>query len=156
MDTNRALALHPIDPEHLGTIRRKGADPFGSLPEAFLGAGGEQLRCCLRLARASEELWVIGHAPLTAQRPWREVGPVFVHAEACEGPEAGADFLAELSGRPRVLRSYSSDQAMVYAANRVTQASDVLSLVVGQVFQDHPEVSEVHVRNLEASASSCG
>lgn len=142
------LTLHPIDPDQLAQVRRDRTDAFGNTAEGFSSDGGEQLRCCLRLADVGERLWVVGHAPLTVQRPWREVGPVFVHADPCPAHEPSRDFLTTLSGAPRVLRSYTAAQAMVYAANRLTTAQDDLADVVGRIFADHPEVTEVHVRNV--------
>ena len=46
---------------------------------------GEPLRCCLRDARPGERLVLFGYRPPTADGPYREVGPVFAHAEPCRG-----------------------------------------------------------------------
>lgn len=143
------LTLHPIDPSDLEVIRRDHRDRFGHRVEEFVSHGDDQLRCCLRLSQDGERLWVIAHAPLTVLRPWREVGPVFVHAEPCRGYEPGSGFLRYLGTRPRVLRSYTADQAMYYARNCVTEAGDDLVQVLQGLFED-PAVAEVHLRNLEA------
>lgn len=92
---------------------------------------------------------MISHAPLTARRPWREVGPVFVHPEPCQGYDPASGLPAFLGRRSRVLRSYTADQKMHYAGNRVTHPEDDLDVVLRALLAD-PEVAEVHVRNLEA------
>lgn len=152
METTAAtdqLHVHPIDPQDLAEIRRRGTDLFGHTPEERVSDGGNQLRCCLRYSRAGERLWLISHAPLTAPRPWREVGPVFVHPEPCGGYDAADGIPSFLGRRPRVLRCYTADQAMYYPGNRITRDGEDLERVLREIFSD-PQVSEIHVRNLEA------
>lgn len=147
--TATELQVHPIGADELDDVRRRRLDRFGNVPEPFTTTGGDQLRCCLRPSRAGEELWVIGHAPLTARRPWREVGPVFVHAEPCDGYEPGGGLPEFIAQKPRVLRSYTPDQSMHYAGNRITEPGDDLGDVLRTLLAD-PEVAEVHVRNIGA------
>lgn len=143
------LHVHPISPEELADVRSRTRDQFDNVPEEFITRGGDQLRCCLRHSKPGERLWVISHAPLTARRPWREVGPVFVHPEPCQGYEPTTGLPGFIGRGPRVLRSYTADQKMHYAGNRVTRAEDDLELILRALLAD-PEVMEVHIRNLEA------
>lgn len=74
---------------------------------------------------------------------------MFVHADPCDGYDP-ADGLPDFLGRrPRVLRSYSADQAMYYRGNRISRDGEDLDAVLHEIFSD-PQVSEVHLRNLEA------
>ncbi|HEX5532983.1 MAG TPA: DUF1203 domain-containing protein [Actinomycetales bacterium] len=143
------LKVHPVDAAELDEVRQQGTDRWGNAPEAFVSDGGDQRRCCLRLSLPGERLWVIAHAPLTVQRPWREVGPVFVHPNPCDGYDGALGLPGFISGKPRVLRSYSADGAMYYAGNRLTGPHDDLEAVLQELFTD-PEVAEVHLRNVEA------
>jgi hypothetical protein len=143
------LKVHPIDATELDEVRQQGTDRWGNAPEAFVSDGADQLRCCLRLSEPGEKLWAIAHAPLSAQRPWREVGPVFVHATACAGYEAAQGLPGFIGAKPRVLRSYTADGAMYYAGNRVTGPGDDLDAVLQELFAD-AEIAEVHLRNVEA------
>ncbi|WP_157676945.1 DUF1203 domain-containing protein [Auraticoccus monumenti] len=147
--TAATLRVHPISPDLLADVRRRGLDHFGSVPEPFTSRGGDQLRCCLRHSDPDEDLWVISHAPLTARRPWREVGPVFVHPDRCDGYDPGRGLPDFLARKPRVLRSYTADQRMHYPGIRLTGAGDDLGEVLQTLLAD-PEVAEVHVRNVEA------
>ncbi|HEX5510789.1 MAG TPA: DUF1203 domain-containing protein [Actinomycetales bacterium] len=143
------LKVHPIDAAELDDVRQQGVDRWGNRPEDFVSDGGDQLRCCLRLSQPGETLWVIAHAPLTAQRPWREVGPVFVHAAACGGYEPAQGLPGFIGATPRVLRSYTADGAMFYAGNRVTEPGDDLDAILKELLAE-PAIAEVHVRNVEA------
>jgi hypothetical protein len=147
--TTATLRVHPISPTELDDVRSRRLDRFGNVPEEFASKGGDQIRCCLRHSEPGERLWVISHAPLTAARPWREVGPVFVHREPCQGYDSTQGLPAFINGKPRVLRSYTADQKMHYAGNRVTSSEDDLTAVLQTLLID-PHVAEVHIRNLEA------
>lgn len=87
--------------------------------------------------------------PATTQRPWREVGPVFVHLEPCEGYDPGRGLPDFIRGGRRVLRSYTADQEMHYAGNRITGPDDDLDTILQALLAD-PQVAELHLRNVEA------
>ena len=147
MTTFRVLA---IDARELDGIRSTGRDRSGHRPEPFVDVeGGSQLRCCLRRSTPGEHLLLIGHAPLAADRPWREVGPVFVHASRCRGYDAPERVPAWFDEQSRVVRAYDRTGAMRYAANRVVAAGEGVARALEEVFAD-PEVAEAHVRNLVA------
>jgi hypothetical protein len=145
-DTRRTLTVHPIDPRRLDDMRRNGEDTAGN-PLTMLAANGdgEPLRCCLRFARAGEPIALISFAPFTEQSVWREVGPVYVHAERCEGyTERGLP--VELRRGARVLRTYRADGSMDYEHN--TLAGDVdLEPLLDRLLAER-EVTTVHVRTV--------
>jgi hypothetical protein len=92
-------------------------DDAGSAPELVVDrGGGSPLRCCLRVSRPHERMLLVSYAPL---RRWAEecgahpgayleTGPVFIHAEACDGPEHDG-WPDDYRGLPRVLRAYGAD-----------------------------------------------
>src|SRR5206468_2381269 len=79
------LTAHAIEPGELEEIRRSGLDTAGNAPAPWSDATGSPLRCCLRRARPDDDVLLISYAPLRQGSPWREVGPVFVHAGPCGG-----------------------------------------------------------------------
>lgn len=147
--TTTGLKVHPINDAELAEVRHRGVDRWGNIPEAFRGDGGEQLRCCLRRARPGEMLWVIAHAPLSVQRPWREVGPVFVHAQPCTSYDANQGLPDLIDGRALVLRSYAPDGAMYYAGNRITHPDDDVGAILEELLANR-DILEVHLRNVQA------
>jgi hypothetical protein len=145
-ETTRTLTVHPIDPSRLDAVRRAGTDGWGSAfsPYAATGAG-EPLRCCLRFARAGESIALISFAPFTEASVWREVGPVYVHAERCEG--YGDRWLPdELRRGPRVLRTYRADGTMNYEHNTLVGDEDLEPFL--DALLDEPDVATVHVRTV--------
>ena len=115
--TQGTLTVHAIDPARLDAVRRAGADEHGNTFAAYPAMGsGEPLRCCLRYAGVGEQIALISWAPFTEVSPWREVGPVYVHAEPCAGPtEPGVP--AALSRGPLLLRTFHADGSMDYDHN---------------------------------------
>lgn len=137
--------IKPIEAAELATIRSTGLAAGGVPNEEVVLPAGQQLRCCLRRSQEGEKLLLISYAPLAARRPWRETGPVFVHAGSC--PEL---FDGELPGwldeGPRVLRAYDTDGAMLYQHNHIVAAGDGVRATLEMQFAA-PEVAEVHLRN---------
>ena len=140
------LTVHAIDPARLDAIRERGADDFGNRFVAFdAGGDGEPLRCCLRFARAGEKIALISWAPFTAVSVWREVGPVYVHADRCGGYPARS-LPSELRRGPRLLRTYRADGSMDYAHNTLVGDEDI-EPVLDTLLAD-PDVATVHVRTV--------
>ena len=144
--TQQTLTVHPLDPARLDAVREEGVDEFGNPFTPYDASGdGEPLRCCLRFARAGERIALISWAPFTEGSPWREVGPVYVHAEHCEG--YGERWLpGQLRRGPRVLRTYRADGSMDYAHNTLVGDEDI-EPVLDRLLAE-PEVATVHVRTV--------
>ena len=144
--STRTLSVHPIDPARLDDVRRAGDDGFGNPVTAYAATGsGEPLRCCLRLARADEAIALISYAPFETVSPWREVGPVYVHADRCGG-YAEQWLPEELRRGPRVLRTYRDDGTMNYEHNTLVGEED-LEPVLDRLLAE-PDVATVHVRTV--------
>lgn len=142
----RTLTVHPIDPGRLDAVRMAGEDGFGNPFRAYPATGdGEPLRCCLRFARPGEAIALISFAPFTEVSPWREVGPVYVHASRCDG-YAGPWLPAELRRGPRLLRTYRADGSMNYEHNTLVGDED-LEPVLDRLLAE-PDVTTVHVRTV--------
>jgi len=144
--TQQTLTVHPLDPARLDAVREAGVDEFGNPFTPFEASGdGEPLRCCLRFAHAGEAIALISWAPFTDVSPWREVGPVYVHAEHCEG-YAERWLPSSLRRGQLLLRTYHADGSMDYEHNTVVMDEDVEPLLDRLLAE--PEVALVHVRTL--------
>lgn len=144
--THGTLTIHPLAPERLDAVRERGTDDFGNRFVPFAATGeGEPLRCCLRYARADEPIALISWAPFTDVSPWREVGPVYVHADRCDGYRE-TSLPAELRRGPRVLRTYRPDGSMNYEHNTLVGDED-LEPVLDRLLAE-PDVATVHVRTV--------
>lgn len=148
MTTTIRLLVQAIDPDRLDRIRRSGTDGHGNRLEAFAASGqGEPLRCCLRYARPGESIMLISYAPFDHPSVWTEVGPVYVHAERCEGHDAAAGLPDQLRTGPRVLRTYRSDDTMDYDHNTVVADDADLEPIIVRLLGSG-DVATVHVRTL--------
>ena len=151
--------VHPLPADVLDRARGNGSDgsdgsdgpddasdtgSSAATVERLTATGGEPLRCCLRDARPGEELLLFGYAPPAARGPYREVGPVFAHAEPCAG-YTGDGYPADWTSRPQVLRAYD-DRGWIHPATRVHDGSDPPGAIADVLAQDG--VVEVHSRNV--------
>lgn len=146
--TTTALTVHAIPSDELEQVRRKGRDVAGNEPVPW-EATGAPLRCCLRAATPDDDVVLISHAPLREYSPWREVGPVFVHAGPCAGYDERAGLPPELRQGPRVLRGYHADGSLDYDAIRTVGAGEDIGPALDELLVV-PGLREVHVRSATA------
>jgi Protein of unknown function (DUF1203) len=142
------LSVQPIDPTRLSRVRTSGTDGHGNRLTHFPASGeGEPLRCCLRHAEPGEELALISYAPFERPSVWREVGPVYIHAERCDGYTPTGRLPEQLANGPRVLRTYRADQTMNYEHNTVVFDDADLEPIIKLLLAE-PDVATVHVRTV--------
>ncbi len=148
METTRQLIVSAIDPERLAAVRAAGEDGHGNRLRPFAAEGeGEPLRCCLRYAEAGESIVLMSYAPFDFPSVWTEVGPVYVHADPCEGYATAGLLPGQLASGPRVLRTYRADHTMNYDHNTVITDQAALRPVIERLLAE-PDVATVHVRTL--------
>ena len=147
MTTTAAISfrIEALPEAVLDDVRASGVDVSGNLVERVTADGGEPLRCCLRDARDGERLILFGYAPDIPSSPYREVGPVFAHAEACEPTVASNAYPTGWLGRPQVLRAYDS-RGWIHPSTQVHDGSDPLRLI-SEMLAD-PDVAQIHSRNV--------
>ncbi|MEU3936845.1 DUF1203 domain-containing protein [Streptomyces sp. NPDC029044] len=143
-------SVEPIAPRVLKELR--AADDSGRPTAPFTDpGGGAPLRCCLDRSEPGERIALVSYAPL---RRWAaeqgvdpgaydEVGPVFIHAEPCDGP-AGVSL--PFPGAHRTVRRYSARGRIL--GGRLVGASDSFEEALTAAFDD-PAVALVHVRAVE-------
>jgi hypothetical protein len=148
MSTTRHLIATAIRPSHLDRIRTSGSDGYGNRLCPFAASGqGEPLRCCLRYAHPGEQITLISYAPFDHLSVWTEVGPVYIHADRCEGYRPTDRLPGQLATGPCVLRTYRADNTMDYDHNTVVTEQGDLEPIVERLL-GQPEVATVHVRTL--------
>jgi len=149
-DATATLDIRPIAPAVLAGLRH--ADDAGRPPvHSVDSTGGAPLRCCLTRARPGDRIALVSYAPLrrwaaetgTDPGPYDEQGPVFIHADPCDGPADG--WPDTLHGAARVLRAYDSAGRILRG---VPGTPDQLATLAAELLAD-PEVAVVHVRALE-------
>ncbi|MVO84479.1 DUF1203 domain-containing protein [Streptomyces sp. p1417] len=160
MATTTAYTPRPIPRDTLEELRR--TDDAGRPCAPYTAEeGGSPLRCCLRPARQGERLALVSYAPLrrwaaatgAAPGAYDEQGPVFIHAEPCEGPDpadTGQDYPFARAGALRAFRRYDArghivGGRLVEIPERPAEGFDA---ALTEAFAD-PQVALVHVRAVE-------
>jgi hypothetical protein len=143
------FTVRALDPDVAAALRVR--DDAGQVPAEVVDAdGGSPLRCCLRLSRPGERLLLASYAPLrrwaasTGADPaaYDEVGPIFLHAEACDGP-VGAGFPVDLRTQPRVFRAYDGSGRII--GGRVFEPGQEPEPLLADLLRA-PAVAFVHAR----------
>lgn len=142
-----AFLILPIPSAHLDQVRASGRDVSGNPVQVISDMPEQPLRCCLQNSRAGERLILFGYEPPIpgSGSPYREVGPVFAHADDCAAPPVWTAYPQEWVGHPQVLRAYDS-RGWIHPATTTHNGSDpesALSTVLAT-----PEVVTVHSRNI--------
>lgn len=131
--------------ENLARIRARGVDDFGNPIVAFTvtEAGGTPLRCCLREAEPGERVALIAWQPARVGGPYAEIGPVFVHAEACDGYGDTGRYPEGFRHRRQLLRAYDGDGRQV---DNVVVDGAYADDAIERLFA-RPEIAYLHSRN---------
>jgi hypothetical protein len=154
MTLTKTFTVHAIDRDVVAALRVR--DDAGRTPQPFADRdGGSPLRCCNRLSRPGERIVLASYSPLhrwaTARGvdpgPYDETGPVFLHAEECDGP-AHDGFPDDYRGLPRVLRTYD-DNGRILGGHVIAEGDLDPERVIDEAFAN-PAVAFVHARALTA------
>jgi hypothetical protein len=140
------LIFEPIPPATLQQIRAAGTDEAGNrLTVQTDPAGGNPLRCCLRESVPGERVLLIAYTPPGTRGAYAERGPVFIHAEPCDGYLTPDRYPAALSHRQQVVRAYDREGRI---ADGVLAGDGAHALAVIGELLARPEVALVHLRNV--------
>ncbi|MEU1483548.1 DUF1203 domain-containing protein [Streptomyces sp. NPDC005752] len=153
-----AYEARPIAPSALKELRTTDDAGRPCVPHTAAEAG-DPLRCCLRGGRAGERVALVSYAPLrrwaaeTGARPgaYDEQGPVFIHADECEGPAPGrTGYPFSRAGAWRTVRRYTADGEIAGGRLLEIPADEERGCdeAFAEAFAD-PEVALVHVRAVE-------
>jgi hypothetical protein len=107
--------------------------------------GGSPVRCCLRETRPGERVMLIAYTPPGTAGAYAERGPVFVHADPCEGYPAPRRYPPGLRHRMQVVRAYDRQGRI---ADGVLAADGLQAEAVIAEMLARPDVELVHLRNV--------
>lgn len=143
-----------LDNEELRAAIASGIDHGGNDIEPFVDEkGGWPLRCCLTDSRPGDTIAIIAWSPFAWKGPYREVGPVVVHAADCPGQEDGSDLPPALEQAPMVLRPYGHDRQIAYSLVRHIDSGGSLTAEVADMLEND-KIDFVHGRNITGGCYS--
>lgn len=139
-----AMYVRALPTDVAEQIRATMVDDFGNrLTVVESPEGGAPCRHCLRVSTDGERLILFAHRPFDGDGPYAEVGPVFIHADACARYAATTIFPPAFAERTLTLRAYD-DRGLIASAEVAPPGArdDVLA----RMFENE-RVRFVHVRN---------
>jgi Protein of unknown function (DUF1203) len=139
------LVFEAIPAAELDRIRAAGRDEAGNPLAVLTDTDGSPLRCCLRRARPGERILLIAYTPPGTAGAYAERGPVFVHADPCQGYLTPHQYPPELSRWQQVVRAYDRDGRI---ADGTLAADGAEAHAIIERWLGRPQVQRVHVRNV--------
>ena len=95
-----------IPADELDAIRTAGQDEAANpLAVQVTREGGNPLRCCLRETGPGERVLLIAYTPPGTAGAYAERGPIFIHADRCEGYLTPGEYPPGLAHRQQVVRA---------------------------------------------------
>lgn len=103
------LRISAMPTEHANAIRRTFDDGFGNTARHVVDRdGGSPCRYCLRRTVPGERVLLYSYRPFAHPSPYQEMGPVFVHADACERYPEDAGIPRDFADHHLILRAYDA------------------------------------------------
>src|SRR4051812_11310103 len=144
--TASSFRIAALPADDLDALRRRGTDALGNATVVRVDdTGGAPLRCCLRDSRAGERLLLVAYSPFDIAGPYAEVGPVFVHADSCDGYPSEGNYPDAFRARTQVFRAYHRDGTI--AGGTVVAPEQSQEAAISELFAD-PDVAFLHSRNM--------
>lgn len=147
------LVFEPIPPALLEELRSTGVDEAGNTLAAEIDAdGGSPLRCCLRETRPGERVLLVAYTPPGGRGGYAERGPVFIHADRCDGYLTPDRYPPALAHRQQIVRAYN--QRGRIADGVLATDGDHATAIIRELLA-RPGISLVQLRNVGFGCFNC-
>lgn len=144
MPTETALAFQNGQP-----------DANGQRPEQHISDGdGVPCRHCLSQVAKGEPYLILAYRPFPAPQPYAEIGPIFLHANACNRYAEPAKVPPMfLEWEHLLIRGYNDRDRIVYGTGGVVKTSDMAAAATHILEQS--DVAYIHVRSAKNNCFQC-
>lgn len=148
------IRFRALDSLRAAAYREGAADANGQPPERHVArASGLPCRHCLAMIGEGEAYLVLAHRPFPAPQPYAEIGPIFLHAEACPAG-GGDDRIPAFLDSPRyIVRGYGADDRIVYGTGGIVETAEIPAHT-GRMLAN-PLVAYAHVRSATNNCFHC-
>jgi hypothetical protein len=147
----------PLTREYATKIREAGKDDFGHDVIEQVATGKGPCRVSLKPFKVGEDTrLLLSHSPFIEKNVFEQPGPIFISKEEVEPYSDVHRFPPEIKNNkesfPLSLIGYSKKQHMVFTQ---LVGNDDVDLLIEKIFDQHPNVEYLHVRNSEACCYIC-
>jgi len=140
MITATVYAVRALDTATAERLRTATVDDYGNDVIAREEIG--PCRHCLRYSVPGERVVLVSFSPFEIRNPYKEVGPIFLHADGCR-PYAGTGLPEAFAKKPLALRAYDYEQN-IYRPEVVVDETQEQR--IGSLLADE-KVAYIHVRS---------
>jgi hypothetical protein len=142
---NPVATLRVVSIPEVAIARNRAAmrDDYGNELAAQDGEGAP-CRVCLRYGKPGERVILLSYKPFDAPTLYQELGPVFVHADACPAYPPDSGIPDDFARRPLIVRPYTADHRIADA--QVLAQPGEAAIVASRMLED-PGVAYLHVRS---------
>jgi uncharacterized protein DUF1203 len=143
-------------PTEVARAYQAGAlDANGQKPERHISDGdGVPCRHCQRDVAAGEPYLILAYRPFPEAQPYAEVGPIFLHADACERyPVSGEPPEMFLKRKSYLIKGYHQNDRIYYGTGQIVPPADLAAAAARLLERD--DVAYVHVRSATNNCYQC-
>jgi len=145
--TNQSIRFTALPSDEVRRLRAGELDANAMAPERQVSdGGGNPCRHCLQDIAEGDEMLVLAYRPFPERQPYAELGPIFLHAEACTRHAANAEVPQHFLKRAAMLvRGYLPDNRIKDGSGKMV-TTEALDDVCREMLDD-PEIAYVHLRS---------
>ena len=156
-----AIQFTPLPTSVVRAYQNGATDANNQLPERHISTGGSGIPCrhCLRPVAAGEPYLVLAHRPFPAPQPYAEVGPIFLHADACtryEDQIGEKDSIAIpliLDSEQYIVRGYNDQDHIIYGTGQIVKTADIPQQAAQLMARS--DVAYLHIRSATNNCFQC-
>ena len=135
-------------------VQTGGPDANGLPPERAISDGdGNPCRHCLTEIEAGRPMLVLAWRPFPVPQPYAELGPIFLHADACERWTGRGIPPMFLHWERLLIRGCSSADRIVYGTGEVVPVPGLAAAVAAKLAR--PDVAYLHARSASNNCFQC-
>ena len=149
------LNFLPIPTKRYLEIINGGLDAHGNKPYRSISDGdGMPCRHCLQDIAKGDEFLALAYSPFEAKHAYAEVGPIFLHTNACNAYNADGLPPSFLEREHYMIRGYNKlTKAILYGTGQRVASGDI-EAEAAKILQND-ECEYVHVRSASYTCFSC-
>jgi hypothetical protein len=150
-----AIRFVAMPSDTVSALRASKPDSNNQPPERHISDGsGLPCRHCLEDIAEGEPYLILAYRPFPHPQPYAEMGPIFLHAEACERFTENAGVPPMFLRREALLiRGYGADDRIIYGSGQVVPTAELAAKAASLLAR--PDIAYVHARSASNNCYQC-